>query len=56
MALDFYYTLCGLRTNWYAKMPVANNAAIRLYQRLGFKTDRVKRIGAEDYWHMIRGL
>ena len=35
---------------------VDNNAAIRLYQRLGFKTDRVKRIGAEDYWHMLGGL
>lgn len=35
---------------------VDNSAAIRLYQRLGFKTDRVKRIGAEDYCHMVRGL
>jgi ribosomal protein S18 acetylase RimI-like enzyme len=30
--------------------------AIRLYERLGFCTDYIKRIAGEDYFHMVRSL
>jgi ribosomal protein S18 acetylase RimI-like enzyme len=30
--------------------------AIRLYERLGFSTDYVKRIAGEEYFHMVRNL
>jgi ribosomal protein S18 acetylase RimI-like enzyme len=30
--------------------------AIRLYERLGFRTDYIKRIAGQDYFHMVRSL
>jgi ribosomal protein S18 acetylase RimI-like enzyme len=30
--------------------------AIRLYERLGFCTDYIKRIAGQDYFHMVRSL
>lgn len=35
---------------------LGNPEAKRLYERLGFRVDRFKSIGGEEYLHMVRGL